>query len=151
MADHTWHAYLADADGQVLTDRDEIASLLVDEHGRGTMSIRRGSALPHKNGRLPSLDEHERMDLFGEVDLDDIEPESAEQAWQLMQAAVAGMNAANLREQWAAVYADGDFTAGENWTRAEAEDIVSRDTVGSRPVLARRWTSDWQHVETAEG
>lgn len=149
MADHIWHAYVADADGQVLTDPANIASLLI--HDQGTISIRRGTALPNRDGRLPRLDEHERMDLFGEVDLDDIHPWNAEQAWQLMQAAVAGMNAANLREQWAAVYADGDFTGGETWSRAEAEEIISRDTVESRPVLARRWASDWQRVEAAEG
>lgn len=145
MADRNeWHAYVADVDGQVLTDPAEISSLL--QHDGGTISIRRGSALPNQGGRLPGLDEHERMDLFGEIYLDDLEPDSAEQVWQLTQAATTGMNA-NLREQWAAVYADGDWTAGEHWSRAEAEEIIDR-TAASRPVLARRWTSNWQHVET---
>lgn len=38
MADQTaWHAYVADDTRHIVTDPDQIAALLVDEHGRGTI------------------------------------------------------------------------------------------------------------------
>lgn len=87
-----WHAYVADDLNDILTDPDEINALLVNDDGRGTISIRRRTALPDKHGHLPGT--WATLDIFGEVDLMDVEPDEAAEVWQLTQAATQGLNQA---------------------------------------------------------
>lgn len=54
-----------------------------------------------------------------------------------------------LRVQWAALYPEGDWVAGETGSRTEAEEIIaSREPTAAR--LVRRWISDWQPVDDQE-
>lgn len=49
-----------------------------------------------------------------------------------------------VRHEWAALYDDGSWTAGRDFTREEAEEIIAEATVNPRPTLVRRWASNWE-------
>lgn len=86
-----WRAFLADGDAEVITDPEEIAAMLLDEDLMGgTISIRRGSALPGEDGCLPGT--WTSNDLFLEVELGEVLPEDGIATWELVQKAAWGMN-----------------------------------------------------------
>lgn len=88
-----WRAVIADSCYDVVTDPDDITYILNDEDAGGSLSIRRRSALPDEHGHLPGT--WESLDIFGEVDLSELDIEDAEEMWRLMQAAAEGMNQAD--------------------------------------------------------
>lgn len=83
-----WQAFLSTPDGYVTADEYEIAEMFED--ARGEISIRRGSALPDEEGKLPGS--YQGEDIFIEVDLDSYEPDYLPQVWELAQKAAWGMN-----------------------------------------------------------
>ena len=88
----TWHAYLADDNRQIITDPDQIAAFLTNPDASGAISIRRRTAHPDTDGRLPAT--CDQLDLFGVVELEDIAIDDAAQVWQLTLAAAQGLNQA---------------------------------------------------------
>lgn len=86
--DGEWRAFLSWPDGHVATDPADVEEMFEDANG--TISIRRGSALPDEEGKLPR--EWKPLDIFGEADLEEIEPEDRAASWELAQKAAWGMN-----------------------------------------------------------
>lgn len=85
-----WRAIVADENGTIITDPDQIAAILVDESGRGTIGIRRSKPQPDPQGH--------HWDIFVDIDLVDIAVEDAADMWRLAQAAAKGMNADSATE-----------------------------------------------------
>lgn len=156
MTDRNWIAYIADADHRIITDPEAIASLLT--HESGTISIRRGSALPNNNGQLPGLDEHDRLDVFGELDLDDVHPDDAAEIWKLTQAAATGMNAGtDWRDYTLEPTDDGGVAAlcrsDENCMDARLNDEGRHLTLGEAADWAQehvRWHAEHSATEVKQ-
>lgn len=83
-----WRAFLSWPDGYITTDPDEQAEMFED--ARGEISIRRASALPDEDGKLPGT--WQSLDIFAEVDLENLEPEEGPHVWELAKKAAWGMS-----------------------------------------------------------
>ncbi len=85
-----WQAFLCDGQGFVATDEETFKEWLTD--GVGTISIRRGGALPSERDGRMRIGDWKELEVFGEVGVEFIEEENRAEAWELAQRAAWGMN-----------------------------------------------------------